>query len=70
MKSRICACILIASQFIGVSAFGATPGHLDLVKLTDRIYVAEDYYYYRENSAVYIGDKGDYCGSLEFDSWP
>jgi len=32
-------------------------GRVELVKLTDRIYIAEDYFYYRENSVVYIGDK-------------
>ena len=32
-------------------------GHVNLVRLTDHIYVAEDSFYYPENSAVYIGDK-------------
>jgi metallo-beta-lactamase class B len=32
-------------------------GRIDLVKLTEQIYIAEDHFYYRENSAVYIGDK-------------
>lgn len=58
MRSRFSAFILVASQFIGASAFATTPpGHLELIKVTDHIYVAEDYFYYRENSAVYIGDK-------------
>jgi metallo-beta-lactamase class B len=33
-------------------------GHLELVKLTDHIYISEDYFYFRENSVVYIGNKG------------
>ena len=32
-------------------------GRVDLVKLTDRIYVVEDTFYYPENSAVYIGEN-------------
>lgn len=32
-------------------------GRVDLVKLTDHIYIAEDHFYYRENSVVYIGKK-------------
>lgn len=57
MKPCFKAVVLTALQFIGISAFATTSGHLELIKLTDRIYVAEDYFYYRENSAVYIGDK-------------
>ncbi len=50
--------ILIFSMFVGSPAHSTVSGHLELVKLTDRIYVVEDYFYYRENSALYIGDDG------------
>jgi metallo-beta-lactamase class B len=57
MKPWFTVLNLVATQFIAVSAFAITPGRLELIKLTDRIYVAEDYFYFRENSAVYIGDS-------------
>ena len=43
--------LLLASEAVTESK-----GHVELVKLTHRIYIAEDYFYYRENSVVYIGD--------------
>jgi metallo-beta-lactamase class B len=46
-----------SSAISGIPALAAEPPHLDLIRLTDHIYVAEDYFYTRENSAVYIGDK-------------
>lgn len=50
--------ILAILQFGEASASATTPGHVELVKLTDRIYVVKDYFYYPENSAFYIGEKG------------
>lgn len=58
MKVLIQISIIIGLLFTQVSAFSAEPGHIELIKLTDRIYVVEDYFYYRENSAFYIGDSG------------
>lgn len=41
----------------GVDALAEAKGRVELTKLTDRIYVVEDHFYYRENSAIYIGEK-------------
>ncbi len=40
-----------------MAVMAESEGRVELVKLTDHIYIAEDYFYYRENSVVYIGDK-------------
>jgi metallo-beta-lactamase class B len=62
MKVKKSALALIAI-FIVVSAF-AEPSSassegpkLVLTRLTDRLYVSEDYFYAKENSVVYIGDS-------------
>lgn len=39
-------------------SFGNVEGRVDLLKVTDKIYVVEDTFYVRENSAIYIGEKG------------
>lgn len=49
--------ILSCTHLFNFASAAEFEGRIDLVKLTDRIYIAEDYFYYRENSAVYIGDK-------------
>lgn len=49
--SFVCLCLL------EIKAVEASQKRVDLVKLTDHIYIAEDHFYYRENSVVYIGKK-------------
>ena len=48
---------LAACSHLPPQGAGRPPGRVDLVKLTDHIYVVEDSFYYPENSAVYIGEK-------------
>src|SRR5215217_6804800 len=51
------AIFCLGLDFSGASDLDSIPGRLDLVKLSDRIYISEDHYFHRENSVVYIGDS-------------
>lgn len=57
MKPLALISAFLLLQLSVVSAFAAESGRIELIKLTDRIYVVEDSFYYPENSAVYIGDS-------------
>jgi hypothetical protein len=50
--------LLTTFLHLSLASAAETKNQLDLIKLTDRIYIIEDHFYVRENSVVYIGDRG------------
>ena len=53
--------LFLLALFLAISAFAEPPFNespkLVLTRLTDKLYIAEDYYYVKENSVVYIGNS-------------
>ena len=57
MKITLQLFFLLALPLFHPTVFAKAKKTLNLVKITEHIYVAEDPFYYPENSAVYVGDK-------------
>lgn len=49
--------LFVVAQAMAITALAETNGRIELIRLTEHIYVVEDSFYFPENSAFYIGDK-------------